>query len=1780
MGAGGPVAGQVRINEVVAAASERIVQRPAGQYPRVGNTTPWHQAAYDDSGWRTGTSPFGHGSFTGVTLGRNLGLEMQNRVASLYLRKTFTVTAGQAASGAALEFTARYNDGFIAFLNGVEIARRNMGNAGMFAFHDQTAFSVNAGTATETIPLGVASTRLLAGNNTLCIQVHNQSLAGTSATNLLMQPALRIAGAETLVADSAEWRFFPGVAEPSGGVLDHGLIGGFLARNTEVAWAARSFNDSSWPVGAGPVGADGANPPQYPLGTNLHAEVVNVTPSIYQRNLFAVSAAEAGSTSPLEVSVDYDDGIIVYLNGRELLRRNVGTAGVATGHAATASTPRNATGDSGTVGDQTEVVTLGAAREWLVAGDNVLAIQLHRSHVGDDDAIGRVTLETTGAGGRVLARPSDPTRYFVGTDEPVADGGEQEDIGPLEESPDAEVDWIELHNAGAVAQDLGGWSLTDDASEPRKWSFPPGTTIPAGGYRLVLATGRDSGPADGASYPHTNFQLSADGEYLALVDAAGSVADALAPGYPPQDALHSYGRDGAGNWRFFSAATPGTSNPGAGLGEAVAAPVFGVAGGFHGSAVNLALSTATAGAQIRYTTDGREPSPTTTLYQGPILVAANLIIRARAFKTGGVPSPVVTHTYLIGASAAKRSLPAILLGGDPALSFYGPNSSGGPSNGSGILAIKGGVYSGGVWGNGGDTSAFHFPSLRGRASEKPATLEYLPLAGVPLRTDFGLRISGSPYSRPRYLLTDAPTARFLPTSAPRKPSFNFFFRSEFGSRPVEYPFFEDSPLTQFTDLRVRAGKNDIANPWITDEMMRRIYKNTGQVSATGSFTSLWINGVFKGYYNLTQRLREGFMRENHGGVQAWDVRQVGEFSDGDPIHWNKMMAYLRGADLSKTANWQGVSDYLDVDNFIDYLVVNSFAGTWDWPNNNWVAARERSAAGRWRFYMWDAEGGFGVSGGRNTSYNSFTTDLVITDPKTTTTRFIPAIYTLLSASPEFNLRFADRVQKHLFNEGALVTSRMSAIFTELRDRINPLMIETSGSPVNETFHNNWIVSDIRRTTYFTQLAARNHWPAVLAPALSRQGGNVTPGFQLTITNPNGSGTVYLRTDGGDPRSPGGGINGTGYSGPLRLGATTVVRARVRSGGGVWSPEIAATFTVPPPRPTFLPGGSADWTTNANWSTKPAAYPNAAGVLVTVPPALMVERNVNLRAPVTIGGIEFPQAASAFRNRLRDQNTGNVLTFSRAQGALVEVTGTGAGHVEFENLAGTVLASELELRVDHNAGSDEHGAIRLREAWTGPGGLTKTGPGVASLTGEGKTYAGATRVHQGVLQITQPATPSASVLLSVAPGGQLRLVSGSDPGVPRVHAFGGPLSLQGEGRGSEVPDGSGQGKRGALRYDPGDGVNHAVISTAVALGGPAAIHVDGTDNRLELAGPVSGLHALVKSGGGRLALSGHLAGLQQPVMVENGTLELSAPLGPGVTVGPAGILAGSGSCGPVAGDGTVALDRTRLRVPSAAAARHALVFGSSGTADFPAPTGAGNGSLLMDEPPPAGTALDLYLNTPAGPGAVFRGGWVVPHGRNLGASRAAAIVRVLAADPLGTEVFQGRTWSLVPDWSLTTVAAVTGLEGALATARMLELQLGGSGPADFAEWQARHFPDPADRASPAVSGMAADPRQSGISNLMAYALGAAPGPAAVEALPRLVMVPGPGLEFPFDSRRDDLTVIVEASADPGDWQGGTVLFNSDVDFPPAADPVGRITVIDPAPARDRKFFRLRVVPRQP
>ena len=104
--------------------------------------------------------------------------------------------------------------------------------------------------------------------------------------------------------------------------------------------------------------------------------------------------------------------------------------------------------------------------------------------------------------------------------------------GGLRDGDGDSSDWMELFNAGTVAVDLGGYYLTDNADQLSKWSFPVGTNIAPGATLLVFAS--DKGTAGPAGELHTNFALSAGGEFLALVDPDGSTfVHAYSPEFPP-----------------------------------------------------------------------------------------------------------------------------------------------------------------------------------------------------------------------------------------------------------------------------------------------------------------------------------------------------------------------------------------------------------------------------------------------------------------------------------------------------------------------------------------------------------------------------------------------------------------------------------------------------------------------------------------------------------------------------------------------------------------------------------------------------------------------------------------------------------------------------------------------------------------------------------------------------------------------------------------------------------------------------------------------------------------------------------------------------------------------------------------------------------------------------------------------------------------------------------------------------------------------------------------------
>ena len=128
------------------------------------------------------------------------------------------------------------------------------------------------------------------------------------------------------------------------------------------------------------------------------------------------------------------------------------------------------------------------------------------------------------------------------------------------------TDWIELYNAGGGAVNLAGWHLTDDPADLARWTLPA-TNLPAGGFLVVHASGKDRT----SPRLHASFSLAAGGEYLALVRPDGTTIESeYAPAYPEQYDDVSYGIQThgsnptlrAGRAGYLIRRTPGAANLG------------------------------------------------------------------------------------------------------------------------------------------------------------------------------------------------------------------------------------------------------------------------------------------------------------------------------------------------------------------------------------------------------------------------------------------------------------------------------------------------------------------------------------------------------------------------------------------------------------------------------------------------------------------------------------------------------------------------------------------------------------------------------------------------------------------------------------------------------------------------------------------------------------------------------------------------------------------------------------------------------------------------------------------------------------------------------------------------------------------------------------------------------------------------------------------------------------------------------------------------------------------
>ena len=198
----------------------------------------------------------------------------------------------------------------------------------------------------------------------------------------------------------------------------------------------------------------------------------------------------------------------------------------------------------------------------------------------------------------------------------------------------------------------------------------------------------------------------------------------------------------------------------------------------------------------------------------------------------------------------------------------------------------------------------------------------------------------------------------------------------------------------------------------------------GQPSSRGNFVHLYVDGLYYGIFNLTERLADDFFADHFGGREEdWEINE--DFSTPG-TRWNQMMAQNP---VTLTGYLQ-MQDYLDMANFADYMLLHFYADAEDWPHHNgYAAANAVSGDGKFRFFAWDQEIVLDYHGRAASRINS--------------TGGAGTLFQKLRASEEFRLLFADRVYKHCFNDGALNIANSQNRYLQLANLIDKAIVAES-----------------------------------------------------------------------------------------------------------------------------------------------------------------------------------------------------------------------------------------------------------------------------------------------------------------------------------------------------------------------------------------------------------------------------------------------------------------------------------------------------------------------------------------------------------------------------------------------------------------------------------------------------------------------------------------------------------------------------------------------------------------
>lgn len=488
----------------------------------------------------------------------------------------------------------------------------------------------------------------------------------------------------------------------------------------------------------------------------------------------------------------------------------------------------------------------------------------------------------------------------------------------LNEFPDS---WVELYNSGETPVNLARYKLGLTADAGSAWQLPT-KHIEAGQYVVVYCDKE-------AQALHTDFRLDSGkggSVYLFFDNEVDDKRTDIEKQPAPNISL-GYKSLTDNEWGYQYQPTPGAANCGKIckkknlLGE----PVFSENGKVFTTGTTLqlelsALSGSPDGTVVRYTLDGSEPTPESPEYTSPITISQTTTVRAKAFLDGYLSSRSATQSYIF--LGRDMTLPVISLVTDDSY-WYDARI--------GILANNTGdqKYD---WRRPVNIEFFDAPNTESKINQLCET-----------------RVQGG-----------------ATRSNPLK-SLAVYANKRFGTKRFTYEFFPDQRpgVTEFKSLVLRNTGNDYYDLYMRDAIIQRTMAQHVDLDWQAWRPAIvFKNGVYKGMLNIRERSNEDNIFTHYQDAEGDGLEDIDlienwyELKEGDWENYNAFQAFYseHNHTLAEYAQW------MDWEEFFNLMIMNLYFDNKDFPGNNIVMWRPRTAEGKWRWIAKDTDFGLGLYG--------------------------------------------------------------------------------------------------------------------------------------------------------------------------------------------------------------------------------------------------------------------------------------------------------------------------------------------------------------------------------------------------------------------------------------------------------------------------------------------------------------------------------------------------------------------------------------------------------------------------------------------------------------------------------------------------------------------------------------------------------------------------------------------------------------------------------------------------